>query len=235
MGGYKIPIKIFASFAIIISFLLNSSEASKPIWMETYPKGSFETISPYFSLIIREKKVDILLYFSKPKANRIGYSYAHFAYEGTATFQITCLLGNIEAVDDSPHSYDMALDINGNKINFNLVQAKSRYMVFDIRAKGETYQIIIASDPNLNLSPSKIDGVKVIDAKVGMKDIANGLNSSNGAKSGKTNTEKIQKILKKLSQNGGGTLYFPEGVYPFTTIDAESNVSLYLDGGAILR
>ena len=68
-----------------------------------------------------------------------------------------------------------------------------------------------------------------------MKDISNGLNISNDAKSGKTNTEKIQKILKKLSQNGGGTRYFPEGVYPFTTIDAESNVSLYLDGGAILR
>ena len=56
MGGNKIPIKIFASFTIIISFLLNSLEAAKPIWMETYPKGSFETISPYFSLIVGEKK-----------------------------------------------------------------------------------------------------------------------------------------------------------------------------------
>jgi hypothetical protein len=197
MSGNKIPLKILASFAIIIS-LINDLEAAKPIWMETYPKGSFETISPYFSLIVGEKKVDVLLYFSKPKANRIGYSYAHFAYEGTATFQITCLLGNIEAVDASPHSYDMALDINGNKITFNLVQAKSRYMVFDIRAKGETYQLIIAADPNLNLSPPKIDGVKVIDAKVGMKDIANGLNNSNDVKSGKTNTEKIQKNFKEI-------------------------------------
>ena len=230
----KVTIKIFASFAIIIS-LLNGIEAAKPIWIETYQKGSFEEISPYFSLIVGEQKVDVLLYFSKPKANRIGYSYAHFAYEGTATFQITCLLGNIEAVDASPHSYDMVLDINENKITFNLIQNKSRYMVFDIRAKGETYQLIIAADPNLDLSPPKIDGVKVIDAKIGMEDIANGLNSSNDAKSGKTNTEKIQKILKKLSQNGGGTLYFPEGVYSFTTIDAENNVSLYLDGGAILR
>ena len=198
-------------------------------------KGSFETISPYFSLTVGEQKVDVLLYFSKPKANRIGYSYAHFAYEGTATFQITCLIGNIEAIDASPHSYDMVLDINENKVTFNLIQNKSRYMVFDIRAKGETYQIIIAADPKLSLSPPEIDGIKVIDAKIGMKGIANGLNSSNDAKSGKGNTEKIQKILKQLSQNGGGTLYFPEGVYSFTTIDAESNVSLYLDGGAILR
>jgi hypothetical protein len=48
--------------------------------METYPKGSFETTSPYFSLMVGEKKVDVVLYFSKPKANRVGYIYAHFAY-----------------------------------------------------------------------------------------------------------------------------------------------------------
>ena len=176
-----------------------------------------------------------MLYFSKPKANRVGYSYAHFAYEGTATFQITCLKGNVEAVDASPHNYNMVIDINENKIVFNLAQKKSRYKVFDIRTKGETYQLIIAADPNLNLSAPKVNGTKVINAKIGMKDVSGGLNSSNDAKSGKSNTEKIQKILKKLSENGGGTLYFPEGVYPFTTINAESNVSIYLDGGAILR
>ena len=234
MRKNKVSIKLFISFVIIIS-LLNGLKALKPIWMETYPKGSFETTSPYFSLIVGEKKVDVVLYFSKPKANRIGYSYAHFAYEGTGTFEITCLKGNVEAVDASPHSYNMVINISGNKITFNLAQKKSRYMVFDIRAKGETYQLIIAADPNLNLSPPKTDGTKVINAKDGMKDVVGGLNSSNDAKSGKSNTEKIQKILKKLSENGGGTLYFPEGVYPFTTINAESNVSIYLDGGAILR
>ena len=32
----------------------------------------------------------------------------------------------------------------------------------------------------------------------------------------------------------GGALNFIEGIYPFTTINAESNVSIYLDGGVIL-
>ena len=187
MAKNKFSIKLCFSFVIAIS-LLNGLEALKPIWMETYPKGSFETTSPYFSLMVGEKKVDVVLYFSKPKANRVGYSYAHFAYEGTATFQITCLKGNVEAVDASPHSYNMVIDISGNKITFNLAQKKSRYMVFDIRAKGETYQLIIAVDPNLNLSVPKVDGTKIINAKDGMKDVAAGLNSSNDAKSGKSNT-----------------------------------------------
>ena len=41
-----------------------------------------------------------------------------------------------------------------------------------------------------------------------MKNIANGLNSYNDDKEGKSNTEKILKILSKLSQNGGRALYF---------------------------
>lgn len=139
-----------------------------------------------------------MLYFSKPKANRVGYSYAHFAYEGTATFQITCLKGNVEAVDASPHNYNMVIDINENKIVFNLAQKKSRYMVFDIRTKGETYQLIIAADPNLNLSAPKVNGTKVINAKIGMKDVSGGLNSSNDAKSGKSKHRKNSKNIKKI-------------------------------------
>ena len=51
----------------------------------------------------------------------------------------------------------MVIDISGNKINFNLAQKNQDiWMVFDIRAKGETYQLIIASDPNLNLSAPKV-------------------------------------------------------------------------------
>ena len=40
----------------------------------------------------------------------------HLSYEETVPFKLLCLKGNVEAVDASPHSYNIALDINRNII-----------------------------------------------------------------------------------------------------------------------
>ncbi|MFC2087142.1 glycoside hydrolase family 28 protein [Bacteroidota bacterium] len=47
-------------------------------------------------------------------------------------------------------------------------------------------------------------------------------------------TEKIQQAIDELSQDGGGVLYFPQGIYLTGTIIMKSNVHLYIDVGATL-
>lgn len=52
---------------------------------------------------------------------------------------------------------------------------------------------------------------------------------------GKTiNTEAIQKAIEQCYEEGGGTVYIPEGVFITGTISLKSNINLYLESGSVL-
>jgi len=56
-----------------------------------------------------------------------------------------------------------------------------------------------------------------------------------GKNDGKTlNTKVIAKTIDKLAANGGGTLFFPAGVYMTGPIQLKSNITLDLESGAVL-
>lgn len=56
------------------------------------------------------------------------------------------------------------------------------------------------------------------------------------ANDGKTlNTQLINSTIERLSANGGGTLYFPSGVYLTGSIHLKSHITLELEAGATLR
>lgn len=49
-------------------------------------------------------------------------------------------------------------------------------------------------------------------------------------------TSKIQQAINDANARaGGGTVYFPAGIYKFSQVELKSNVTLYLAAGAILR
>lgn len=48
-------------------------------------------------------------------------------------------------------------------------------------------------------------------------------------------TELINQTIEKASSEGGGTIYFPAGVYLTATIHMKSNITLYVESGAVLR
>ncbi len=48
------------------------------------------------------------------------------------------------------------------------------------------------------------------------------------------NTASINSAIETAARNGGGTVYFPAGEYLSFTIHLKSNISLYLDQGAVL-
>ena len=49
------------------------------------------------------------------------------------------------------------------------------------------------------------------------------------------NTIYIQNAIDKCSQSGGGTVYVPTGIFKTGTINLKSNVTLYLENGAVLK
>lgn len=57
-----------------------------------------------------------------------------------------------------------------------------------------------------------------------------------GAKGDSTtiDSDAINKAIEAVSAQGGGTIYFPQGIYASYSIRLKSNISLYLDQGAIL-
>ena len=55
------------------------------------------------------------------------------------------------------------------------------------------------------------------------------------AKGIKSCTELINRTIEKAASEGGGTIYFPAGTYLTATIHMKSNITLYLESGAVLR
>ncbi|NJM15041.1 MAG: glycoside hydrolase, partial [Bacteroidales bacterium] len=54
-----------------------------------------------------------------------------------------------------------------------------------------------------------------------------------GAKGGENDdTKAIQKAIDKAAEKGGGTVYFPTGIFTSGTVFLKSNVTIYLEKGA---
>lgn len=65
--------------------------------------------------------------------------------------------------------------------------------------------------------------------KVDMKAIGADYNGN------KLNTSIINRTINELSSKGGGTLYFPSGIYLTGSIELKSNITLELEAGAVLK
>ena len=48
------------------------------------------------------------------------------------------------------------------------------------------------------------------------------------------NTKAIAKVIELAEENGGGTIYFPAGTYISGSIGLKSNMTLYLESGALI-
>ena len=48
------------------------------------------------------------------------------------------------------------------------------------------------------------------------------------------NTQKIKEVIETAEKAGGGTIYFPPGKYVTGTVELKSNMTLYIDSGAVI-
>lgn len=224
MKGIKRILTKALTTALLVTaavFAGGSMKAEAASYFNAYDKASYEKTSTDFSLKVDGKSVDVVDYYEGT------YSYAHIAYEGTASFEVTAKNGNISSYELSPHSYNMKATRSGNKLSFSLKQDGSRYIILELKAGGKSDMLVIAADPKETYTKPAVDGKTVVDItkspysadKTGNKDVSSIL----------------QKAIDDMSKKGGGTVYVPAGVYKFVYIDARDNVTLYLDEGAFLR
>lgn len=209
--------------AVLLASAIGTTVHAAASYLLAYPKAGYEISSGIFTLKADNTLIDVVHYYNK-------YSYAHLAYEGTATFTVSLKSGAaITSFDISPHSYglDATAIVSGSNLTFSLPQAGSRYLVIKISTSSGTLEnLFIAADPQETGVPTI--GGNVIDIT------AAPYNADNTGSTLMTST--IQNSIDDRSAAGGGTVYFPAGIYKIgNNIALKSNVTLYLAAGAVLR
>lgn len=209
-----------------------SGSQAETTYFKAYPKADYETISPDYTVTVNGQPIDTVAYFEY-KNDTYRYSYAHLAYEGTAEFSIKNLHGEITEYNLSPHSYGIEATLSGDTLSFSLEQKDSRYLVLRTYVDDVRYELIVACDPKIDYGLEKLKEGNFVNV---VEDL--GFDNTGKTKLSRNNNGKaagvLQDAINKLSDEGGGTLYFPKGTYSFVYLDARDQVTIYLDEGAYL-
>ncbi|OCT15164.1 hypothetical protein A8709_13745 [Paenibacillus pectinilyticus] len=204
--------KVLVVAALIFSFTVSMAQPASAATVVTYP-SHFGTSSAY-TLKVDSTTIRV--------ARQFDYSFAQLSYSGTGTFKVTAS-ENITSYNISPHSYGIEATVSGKDLTFTLPQAGSRYLVIKIN---NLENLVIMADPVETDAPMPNGGsVKSIMDYSGVDNTG-----------GDLMTSKIQQAINDANaRTGGGTVYFPAGIYKFSQIELKSNVTLYLAAGSILR
>ena len=191
-------------------------------YMLAYPAAPYDTASATYTLKADRTAIPVSSYYEG------RYSFGHLAFEGRTTFVVTIRSGSaITAFDISPHASGVSGKVSGANLTFSVTQAKSTYLILHMTTSaGQLEPLVIAGDPREADAPVIGRAVHDITAP-----------PYNADKTGKTllNTT-IQNAIDAVSSGGGGTLYFPAGVYKISNnIRLASNITIYLAPGAFLR
>jgi hypothetical protein len=182
--------------------------------IQTYPLPQIYTQSALFSVKANEVDIPVVAYLTEK-----DYDYAHFSFSGIATITIT-ISEPIHSFNISPRAMNIEGTVLGNSLTFQL--RESRYLIIKLN---ELKEIVIAADPlETDIPSSSGQGIYNI-----MKDY------HADHTGGKMSTAAIQQAIDDASKAGGGTVYVPDGVYLIGNLTLKSNITLYLQGGAVLR
>lgn len=183
----------------------------------SYPLPSIYKNSSFFELSVNGVGVPVAGYNDK-------YDYAQLSMsKGKAEFTITLKSGDkVAAYNISPKKLSIAGSQKGNTLRFTL--HKDEYLIVKIN---QLRALVIAADAaELNKPATSGKGIFNITKK------------QYGAQSSHTElaTGAVQKAIDDAAayKGGKGIVYVPAGVYPVRNLKLKSNMSLYLEGGAVL-
>jgi len=181
----------------------------------TYPLPSVYPPSSIYSLEVNGIEVPVTQFVVK---NRIQYHYANFSFCGTANVRIK-LEDKVRSYLIRPLPFEVSAEAIGNRLNFTLKHPQ--YLLIDIN---EHEKLIVLADPPEKDIPVPGDNgvVNILDYNVDQRGQAE-------------STGQIQATIDQIHENGGGTLYFPAGIYKTRTIHVRDNVNIYLAGGSVIR
>lgn len=148
------------------------------------------------------------------------YDYSNFSTNGPVTVTLSAA-DPIRSYNISPHSLHIDTSVQGNTLTFTL--KKPAYAIVKINALRE---IVIAVDGvETDIPPSSGSGIYNISTEPYRTD-----NSGQ-----QYATQPIQAAIDAANKAGGGIVFVPAGVYKCGNLFLKSNVSLYLQEGAVLR
>ena len=181
--------------------------------IDSYSQPSIYQRSPDYELTVNGQKIDVVDYPS--------YDYAHFSMgTGTATISVRKLNNtNIGAYTISPRKLGLQGSVSGPTLTFTIPQDEYLIVKLDGRA-----DLVIAADPAETDRPAS-SGPRIHNV------IQYGADGTGSAMS----TSAVQGAVDAATAAGGGTVYVPAGVYKVGNVVLKSNVSLYLEPGAVFR
>jgi polygalacturonase len=191
-------------------------------YMLAYPSAPYHSASGTYTLKADSTTIPVEgLYNGR-------YSYGHLAFQGTTTFALTVKSGAaITSYNISPHDFGVTGSVNGSTLTFSVTQAKSTYLIISVSTSaGALEPMVIAGDPQETNIPTIGGSVHDVTASPYSFDKTGGtlLNTA------------LQNAINSVSSAGGGTLYFPAGVYEISNnIQLKSNITIHLAAGAFIR
>ncbi|RQO74373.1 coagulation factor 5/8 type domain-containing protein [Pedobacter sp. KBW06] len=183
----------------------------------SYPLPSIYKASSFFELQVNGTGIPVVGYNDK-------YDYAQLSMsKGKAEFTISLKNGDqVSAYHISPKKLAVAGIPHGHTLSFTLY--KDEYLIIKINRFRELVIVADAAEGNKPAASGK--GIFNITGKPYL------------AVSSATElaTEAVQKAIDDAAayKGGKGIVYVPAGVYPVRNLKLKSNMSLYLEGGAVL-
>jgi len=207
--------RIILLIAICIYF--TNVTAQQTATVITYPLPGIYNESGLFSLRVCGKNIPVVSYTDK-------YDYVHFSVtEGLAEIVITVLgKTQIKICSISPLKENIQAALKNNTATFAI--KKHGYFIIKIDSLKE---LVIAADEEEKDKPSSY-GQGVFN----ISEPPYNVKTNNSA----TVTTAVQKAIDDAAVYVGNSaiVYIPAGVYPIGNLILKSNVSLYLEGGAVL-
>lgn len=147
---------------------------------------------------------------------QVHYAHCSLSGPGTATFSVT-VNENFTNYKLSPKSRQLPVTRDGNTLTF---ESGPNYLILQVDNKDLLFILI--------------DGPEVDPPKLGDANVKNIADYDVDATGATLVTAKIQAAIDAASTSDQNILYFPPGKYLVGELWMRSNVTLYLEGGAVL-
>ncbi|MFM2212705.1 MAG: hypothetical protein RL639_1899 [Verrucomicrobiota bacterium] len=183
-----------------------------------YPTPAGYEVDARLGLTVNGKPVPVLKWTTIHKKKSTEYLYARFSVAGEAVVKITSEKP-ITSQQVRPAAFGLKPEVSGQTMTFTL--PGSRYCIVTING----IMLMILADPPETNAPRPGDaGIHVLP--------------KTADPTGERNcTEALQATIDAAAadQKGGGVAYVPRGTYKVGPFRLKSDVTLYLEEGAVLR
>lgn len=210
-----------ALLVIALTFLISNISVAQSAFIDSYPRPSIYSSSSDYQVTANGVNIDVIKFQD--------YDYVHFSMgPGSCRFDITVLgQTSIPSYAINPLNLNIPGSTSGNKLSFTI--ADDKYLI--VWVSGKDRRLVIVADPHETDKPAS--------SGTGVFNIRNSPYNADGT--GTTlMTTAIQNAVNAASSYGTSTgtrgiVYVPTGIYKMGNLILKSNVSLYLEKGAILR